>query len=57
MNPYEEIEILISKILESIETIESTDYEYFEAERMTFLGRKSEELSKLSHLVASHLYD
>lgn len=40
MNPYEEIEILIDKIMESIETIENTDYEYFEAERMTFLGRK-----------------
>lgn len=57
MTPYEEIELLLEKITESIETIKTTDVDLFEAKKMTLLGRKCEELSKLSHQVASTLYD
>ena len=57
MNPFEEIELLLTKIGESIETIQTTDAEYFDAKDMTLLGTKCEELSKLAHQVASTLYD
>ena len=57
VTPHEEVNELLSKINTTIETLKTTDIEYFEGEDMFKLSKKAAELSQLALNVAIEIVD
>lgn len=57
MNPFEEVRDLIDKLKQVKSTIEETDLEYFERDKMNELASISKEVSKVAYKAVSDMYD
>lgn len=57
MNPFEEIRNVIELINQTKINIETTDLEYFEADKMLELARACKDLSEIAYKTASDMND